>query len=825
MTSPQDDREELEPDVDDGGASTSPGKEQADKESVPVSPEKGAVRRPRTRESDKGAAPGGARTAGADSVAAPAGSGAGSTTSEPGPSVSEAGADTVATPAEPQEAEAVEPVEPEPAAAPGEAEPETTAERPVSEPGPSVSEAGADTVATPAEPQEAEAAEVVEPVEPEPVAAPGEAGADSVAAPAGATASEPGPSVSEAGADTVVTPAEPQEAEPEEAEAVEPVESDTVAAPGEAEPETTAEGPVSEPEEAPAAASAGSAGADTVVTPAEPQEAEAAEVVEPVEPEPAGAVEPEQAEVVEPVEPEPVAAPGEAGADSVAAPAGATASEPGPSVSEAGADTVVTPAEPQEAEPEEAEAVEPVESDTVAAPGEAEPETTAEGPVSEPEEAPAAASAGSAGADTVVTPAEPVEPEPAGAVEPVEPGPAAASGEAEPVKPAPERAASGPEPEDPTSAPEPETTGSEAVGLDSGETESVVAPVRPRKTAPGSPADTDDGRDAAEDHAGRKVSGPETDGGRARVVGTTTAEPETANRIFLADLLAHPLPGEEETAPAAESPDGDAEAPAGEDSDTEGPEAEAEESVDLPPSYPPTRRPRPLPIPGREEDSASEARPRRGWLSTIIVVLVVITLSAFIKTHIIQTFEIPSGSMEDTLQTGDQVAVRMYDAHNIHRGDVVVFSDPGGWLNDAKDPTGLQGLVRNGLILTGLLPKNSGHHLIKRVIGVAGDRVTADGSGALSVNGVSLDETYIKQGSAPSSVPFDVVVPEGCIWVMGDNRSNSSDSRFHQDDPHGGAVPVQDVVGVATVVAWPVSHWESLDEGEAVFKDVPGDSH
>ena len=787
MTSPQDDREELEPDVDDGGASTSPGKEQADKESVPVSPEKGAVRRPRTRESDEGAAPGGA---GADSVAAPAGSGA-------GPSVSEAGADTVVTPAEPQEAEpeeaeAVEPVESDTVAAPAEAEPETTAEGPVSEPeeapaAASAGSAGADTVVTPAEPQEAEAAEVVEPVEPEPAGA----------------------------------------VEPEQAEAVEPVEPEPVVAPGEA-------------------------GADTVATPAEPQEAEAAEVVEPVEPELAGAVEPElagavepeQAEAVEPVEPEPAAASGEAGADSVAAPAGATASEPRPSVSEAGPDTVAAPgeAEPETtaegpvSEPEEAPAAASAGSagaDTVATPAEpqeAEPETTAEGPVSEPEEAGPAAASGEAGADTVATPAEPqeaepVEPEPAGAVEPVEPEPAAAPGEAEPVKPAPERAASGPEPEDPTSAPEPETTGSEAVGLDSGETESVVAPVRPRKTAPGSPADTDDGRDAAEDHAGRKVSGPETDGGRARVVGTTTAEPETANRIFLADLLARPLPGEEETAPAAESPDGDTEAPAGEDSDTEGPEAEAEESVDLPPSYPPTRRPRPLPIPGREEDSASEARPRRGWLSTIIVVLVVIALSAFIKTHIIQTFEIPSGSMEDTLQTGDQVAVRMYDAHNIHRGDVVVFSDPGGWLNDAKDPTGLQGLVRNGLILTGLLPKNSGHHLIKRVIGVAGDRVTADGSGALSVNGVSLDETYIKQGSAPSSVPFDVVVPEGCIWVMGDNRSNSSDSRFHQDDPHGGAVPVQDVVGVATVVAWPVSHWESLDEGEAVFKDVPGDSH
>ena len=358
---------------------------------------------------------------------------------------------------------------------------------------------------------------------------------------------------------------------------------------------------------------------------------------------------------------------------------------------------------------------------------------------------------------------------------------------ATPAEPGPEPEASGPvgtEPEEagPVEA-EPETSAVEPAEPGPGETESaepVVASAESEhvKTTPASIADAD----VAE--AGDAAEGPDDAG----------AEVTT-----------------------------DAEEPADEGADSEG--SEAEEPVDLPPSYPPTRRPRPLPIPGQEEDSASEARPRRSWLSTIVVVLVVIALSAFIKTHIYQTFEIPSGSMEDTLQTGDQVAVRMYDAHNIHRGDVVVFSDPGGWLNDAKDPTGLQGLVRNGLILTGLLPKNSGHHLIKRVIGVAGDRVTADGSGALSVNGVSLDETYIKQGSAPSSVPFDVVVPEGCIWVMGDNRSNSSDSRFHQDDPHGGAVPVQDVVGVATVVAWPVSHWESLDEGEAVFKDVPGDSH
>ena len=246
----------------------------------------------------------------------------------------------------------------------------------------------------------------------------------------------------------------------------------------------------------------------------------------------------------------------------------------------------------------------------------------------------------------------------------------------------------------------------------------------------------------------------------------------------------------------------------------------SEKATDLPPSYPPARRPRPLPVPGEEEDDSQEDRPRRGWLSTIAVVVVVLALSAFIKTHIVQTFAIPSGSMENTLQTEDHVSVRMYHPHDVHRGDVVVFTDPGGWL-DTEEPSGINGIVRDGLILTGLLPENSGHHLIKRVIGLSGDRITSDGAGALTVNGVPLLETYIKDGAAPSLVPFDIIVPEGCIWVMGDNRSNSSDSRFHQDDPHGGAVPLDDVVGVATNVVWPVSRWDSLDEGEAVFRDVP----
>lgn len=279
--------------------------------------------------------------------------------------------------------------------------------------------------------------------------------------------------------------------------------------------------------------------------------------------------------------------------------------------------------------------------------------------------------------------------------------------------------------------------------------------------------------------------------------------------------------GETEAAGGSEGGDGDFE-----DAPAEGSRKRAEDNAqdadsdDLPPSYPPTRRVRPLPVPGEEDEDERPSR-RRSRLSTIAVVLVVLVVAALIKTYVVQTFEIPSGSMENTLQTDDRVSVRMYNAHDVNRGDVVVFVDPGGWLN-AQDPSGLRGLVRDGLILVRLLPEDSGHHLIKRVIGVAGDRVTADGTGAVRVNGMPLDETYLRPGVTPSAVAFDVTVPEGCVWVMGDNRSNSLDSRFHQDDPHGGAVPLDDVVGVATNVVWPPGRWESLGSGEAVFADVPG---
>ena len=239
--------------------------------------------------------------------------------------------------------------------------------------------------------------------------------------------------------------------------------------------------------------------------------------------------------------------------------------------------------------------------------------------------------------------------------------------------------------------------------------------------------------------------------------------------------------------------------------------------ADLPPSYPPPRGAR------RTRAGAGSTRRRRRWIphrSTILVVVIVIALTALFKTFVIQWFEIPSGSMENTLKVGDGVAVTMYDAKDLERGDVVVFTDPDNWLN-VEDPTGLRGVIRDTLVLIHLLPENTGHYLIKRVIGVAGDHVVADGRGSLTVNGAPLDETYLKIGTSPSEVAFDVVVPEGFVWVMGDNRSNSADSRYHQGDSHGGFVPIDDVAGVAKVVVWPISHWRGLGGGHEAFKDVP----
>ena len=240
------------------------------------------------------------------------------------------------------------------------------------------------------------------------------------------------------------------------------------------------------------------------------------------------------------------------------------------------------------------------------------------------------------------------------------------------------------------------------------------------------------------------------------------------------------------------------------------PDAEPEpddEPTELPPSIPPRRQVAPAIPPPQTSPLYQRV------IRLVLVVAVVIMVPALLRSYVVQIYEIPSGSMERTLRDGDKVAVPMYGSDDVERGDVIVFSDPDDWLH-VKEPTGLRGATQRLMVSVNLLPENTGHHLVKRVVGVGGDHVVADGKGTLSVNGVAIKEPYVKDGQSPSLTSFDVTVPQGYVWVMGDNRSNSADSRYHRDDAHGGFVPLKNVVGVAKPPAPPSSPAAPTGDGE-----------
>jgi signal peptidase I len=232
---------------------------------------------------------------------------------------------------------------------------------------------------------------------------------------------------------------------------------------------------------------------------------------------------------------------------------------------------------------------------------------------------------------------------------------------------------------------------------------------------------------------------------------------------------------------------------------------------------------------GRTTAAAHHERPRstlRSWLrETAIIVVSALLLSVLIKTFLVQSFFIPTGSMESTLEVDDRVLVSKLAPGplDVHRGDIVVFKDPGGWLEPVQDrPGGWGGAVSNALTFVGLLPQDAGEHLIKRVIGLPGDTVECcDAQGRLIVNGVPVDEPYVNAGATPSEIEFSIVVPADSLWVMGDNRQNSRDSRYHQGDPGGGAIPLDNVVGVAFLTLWPLDRATVLRNPGDTFADVP----
>ena len=209
----------------------------------------------------------------------------------------------------------------------------------------------------------------------------------------------------------------------------------------------------------------------------------------------------------------------------------------------------------------------------------------------------------------------------------------------------------------------------------------------------------------------------------------------------------------------------------------------------------------------------------RGLLETLAIIVVALLISTALKTWVVRAFYIPSESMMTTLQVDDRVLVNQM-AHRFgpaDRGDIIVFDDPDHWLSAAETAEYTPNPI---LEFIGLAPSDSGNQLIKRVIGVGGDTIKCcDAEGRLMVNGEPIDETYLDEGTAPSDVEFEVTVPEGHYWVMGDNRSNSADSRYHTDtDPY---VSEDDVVGTVFLINWPFKHFSWVSTPDEVFADVP----
>lgn len=236
---------------------------------------------------------------------------------------------------------------------------------------------------------------------------------------------------------------------------------------------------------------------------------------------------------------------------------------------------------------------------------------------------------------------------------------------------------------------------------------------------------------------------------------------------------------------------------------------------------------------GQQSESVADSRNWKEWSvfilksvfnwlrETAFVILMALGLSILLRTFIFQAFYVPSESMVSTFLRDDRIIASKlsYRFGDINRGDVVVFRDPGGWLSGPVQMEGLAGQINKVLTWVGVLPTNSGEDLVKRVIGLPGDRVACCQKGeGITVNGVPIDESEYVVGDT-RTIKFDVVVPAGHIFVMGDNREFSADSRVHLNDNFG-AVPIDNVVGQVVALVWPIDRITQMS-GNAPFVSVP----
>ena len=232
-------------------------------------------------------------------------------------------------------------------------------------------------------------------------------------------------------------------------------------------------------------------------------------------------------------------------------------------------------------------------------------------------------------------------------------------------------------------------------------------------------------------------------------------------------------------------------------------------------------------------DSGDGGRRRRRrrpfWQELVVLVVLALTIALLVKTFVVQAFYIPSASMENTLLVGDKILVNKltYDFRPIQPGDIVVFNGAGSWNAPAQRPTSndpivalydvsLRPLLASIGGLFGTAPGQTDY--IKRVIGVPGDHVSCcNAQGLVTVNGVALHEkSYLYPGNTPGEAPagysgrFNLIVPKGRLWVLGDHRADSLDSRGHVVDPGNGTIPESQVIGRAFVIVWPSSQWRIL---------------